>query len=83
VSALRAGSYAGAMTTDRPLSLLYVCTASIRRSAYAEVLTGHLADDVADPYGRGSEAAATAARQIEQHVRRVVGALTGETMEVS
>jgi sulfate adenylyltransferase len=184
------------MTTDRPLALLYVCTANICRSAYAEVLTRHLAgdrddlhvssagtqgftdrevdppiaaelsargidasgfrsrrltlpmvaaadlvvtmesrhrqfvlderpelyrrvltlgqlsrmlegsdpgvagralvgslrdrflvaepaDDVPDPYGRGAEAAATAARQIEQHVRRIVGALTGETMEVS
>jgi sulfate adenylyltransferase len=184
------------MTTDRPLSLLYVCTANICRSAYADVLTRHLAgdrgdlqvssagtqgftdremdppmaaelarrggdatgfrsrrltmpmvaaadlvltmesrhrqfvlderpelyrrvltlgqlsrmleradpdvtgrallgslrerflvaeptDDVADPYGRGPEAAATAARQIDQHVRRIVGALTGETMEVS
>ena len=46
-------------------------------------LVAEPSDDVADPYGRGAEAAATAARQIEQHVRRIVGALTGETMEVS
>lgn len=194
-----AGSYPGAMTTHRPLSVLFVCTANICRSAYAEVLTRHLTaghrhlevasagtqgftdrpmdppmaaeltargvdpsgfrsrrltipmvaaadlvltmevrhrqfvlderpelyrrvltlgqasrmldgtptaagadtgpallgalrerflvaepeDDVADPYGRGPEAAATAARQIEPQVRRLVGALTGETMEVS
>ncbi len=191
------GSYPGAMTTHRPLSVLFVCTANICRSAYAEVLTRHLPratgtwrwpvpaprasptrpmdppmaaeltargvdpsgfrsrrltmpmvaaadlvltmevrhrqfvlderpelyrrvltlgqasrmldgtrpaadtghallgalrerflvaepeDDVADPYGRGPEAAATAARQIDQQVRRLVGALTGETMEVS
>jgi protein-tyrosine-phosphatase len=38
------------------------------------------ADDVSDPYGRGGEAAARAAEQIESHVRRVIGFLTGETM---
>lgn len=190
------GAYAGAMTSDRPVSLLYVCTANICRSAFAEVLTRHLVgarddlqvasagtqgftdremdppmaaqlrdrggdpsgfrsrrltmpmvtaadlvltaevrhrqfvlderpelyrrvltlgqlsrmldrgvdgatgralldtlrrgflaaepgDDLADPYGRGDEAAATAAAQLDRQVRRIVGSFTGETMEVS
>ena len=37
-------------------------------------------DDVADPYGKGDEAAEVAAQRIESHVRRVIGFLTGETM---
>ena len=160
-------TYAGPVT-DRPLSLLYVCTANICRSAFAHLLSRHLldgradvdpspfrsrpltramvgaadlvltaetshrqyilderpelfrrvltigqaarmleqvggevtgrpvldalrraftvpdpADDVADPYRRGPEAAAAAANRLDGHVRRIVRAVAGDTMEVS
>ena len=41
------------------------------------------ADDVADPYRRGPEAAAAAANRLDGHVRRIVRAVAGDTMEVS